>query len=593
MAGGNVWRPMAMLRRTSLRARMAMLVLTGGLPLLVYNLGSVYASYREDREHASHQALDLARVLALAVEGELGTRIAILEVLAGSHPLAAGDLDTFRAQAEVVLGRQGPSASIALLRQDGQQVMNTAVPPGAPLPVRQNRENHDRVLQTGLPSVSDFYPGVVARRLIVAIEVPVRQPDGSIGLILAMAPSLAVFDKVIVRQVPNERWIITILDRKGIGLARVPGVDYLVDQPAPADFLQAWMTQRETITETIAPDGTPVISAFSPLSEIGWTVAVAVPITELTGPAWRSALTSLGVGLALLVLGLLAAHWISHGVTVPIELLRRLASGADGIETPPLATGLPETDEVALALRNEARLRVGATASLLESERRLRLVIAEMNHRAKNALVTVQALAMQTARGAAGTDPAHFVADFSGRLRTLARAHDLLMTSAWGPAGLDEVLRAGLAPWLDPSMAPAQSLILRDLGGFAPTLVSPNQAQALVMAMHELATNATKHGALSRPDGRVVVTYRAGECGHGALIEWRESGGPPLSARPARKGFGTRLLEQALPSDLGPGASVVQDFTPSGLHATIRFFERSVGSRRNESVAPAARRQNA
>jgi two-component sensor histidine kinase len=104
---------------------------------------------------------------------------------------------------------------------------------------------------------------------------------------------------------------------------------------------------------------------------------------------------------------------------------------------------------------------------------------------------------------------------------------------------------------------------------------SPGQAQAIVLALHELATNATKHGALSCPGGRVRVTCRAapGE-DSGSIIDWRETGGPPVAGPPRRRGFGIRLLERALAYDLGPGGSVVLEFDPAGVRATIRFMAR-------------------
>src|SRR3954454_18446105 len=100
------------MRRLSLRARLALLVIAGVLPLVAFNLASAYLGYREERARASRQALDLARGLALAVDGELRARIAVLEVLALSRALAAGDLATFRTQAETVLARQSPGANI-------------------------------------------------------------------------------------------------------------------------------------------------------------------------------------------------------------------------------------------------------------------------------------------------------------------------------------------------------------------------------------------------------------------------------------------------------------------------------------------------
>jgi two-component sensor histidine kinase len=93
----------------------------------------------------------------------------------------------------------------------------------------------------------------------------------------------------------------------------------------------------------------------------------------------------------------------------------------------------------------------------------------------------------------------------------------------------------------------------------------------MVLALHELATNAVRHGALSRPGGEVEVTWSLGEDGV-AHFEWRESGGPPVSVPGAdRRGFGVRLLERGLVHDLGPGAEVKLDFPEDGVRATLSF----------------------
>lgn len=201
-----------------------------------------------------------------------------------------------------------------------------------------------------------------------------------------------------------------------------------------------------------------------------------------------------------------------------------------------------------------------------QAEHRQALLVAELNHRVKNALAVVQAMADQTLRGA-GRDPARFAVDFTARLRTLARAHDLLTKSGWEPAGLGEVMRTALAPWLEETADARISVAYPDCN---QATVSPKQAQALVLALHELATNATKHGALSRPDGRVELRCDKSATGY-LILEWSETAGPPVAGPPARRGFGNRLLERALMHDLGSSASTELHFERSGLRAVIRF----------------------
>ena len=220
-------------------------------------------------------------------------------------------------------------------------------------------------------------------------------------------------------------------------------------------------------------------------------------------------------------------------------------------------------DEIAF-VRGVAE-RAWAAAERARGERRHELMLMELNHRVKNILATVQGLAAQTLKGVGG-DPRRFAEHFGARLRTLARAHDLLTTQGWEPAGVEVTLRAALAPWLESGR-------VTQVEGTHPARrveVSPRQAQALVLAFHELGTNATKYGALSAQEGRVLIRCEASETGT-AMLHWREEGGPTVVHPPDRRGFGTRLLQRGLAQDLGPGSRVELRFEPAGLEAMICF----------------------
>jgi PAS domain S-box-containing protein len=200
----------------------------------------------------------------------------------------------------------------------------------------------------------------------------------------------------------------------------------------------------------------------------------------------------------------------------------------------------------------------------VEAERSRDLVARELHHRVKNLLATVQALAAQTLRSGS-RDPEQFAAAFTARLRAMARVQDLLTVEDWRDAELAAVLRAALSPWLGAGGRIA-------LAGEGQARVSAKQAQALVLALHELATNAGKHGALSAPEGRVILCWRAGRQGEVAL-DWTERGGPPVAGTPSRRGLGSRLM-QALPRELGGGATVALRYEPEGVNASMRFSAR-------------------
>lgn len=219
--------------------------------------------------------------------------------------------------------------------------------------------------------------------------------------------------------------------------------------------------------------------------------------------------------------------------------------------------------------RTPSPLRIGRLArdvtSQKEAETRQALLIAELNHRVKNTLATVLSIAQQTARGNADPDGglAAFLPVFRARIQALARGHDLLTASTWQGAQLDALAEAVLSPWR------AGQVPRITLDGPALWL-GPRQALALALALHELATNAAKHGALSpESTGQAELTWRiAGEAQ--AEMHWRESGGPPVTP-PRHEGFGSRLLGRGLAAELGRGASVVLRYHEDGLVAALEF----------------------
>jgi PAS domain S-box-containing protein len=203
------------------------------------------------------------------------------------------------------------------------------------------------------------------------------------------------------------------------------------------------------------------------------------------------------------------------------------------------------------------------------AEERRALLVNELNHRVKNTLAIVQSIAVQTARGA--KDLSSFSVAFQARLIALARAHDLLTRGHWEGATLDAALRAALEPLVAQA---AQA----DLSGCAPGIVlPPATVLALTIAVHELATNARKYGALSVPSGHISITCHAPDPGaDNAVLAWTERGGPPVQGQPARRGFGLRLLQRGLAAEAGMGADI--RFEPESVHCILRLPLLPVGS---------------
>ncbi|HZU65077.1 MAG TPA: CHASE domain-containing protein [Novosphingobium sp.] len=208
-----------------------------------------------------------------------------------------------------------------------------------------------------------------------------------------------------------------------------------------------------------------------------------------------------------------------------------------------LVTRQAAEDRAALGwLREQASIRASLTR--------------ELNHRVKNTLANVLSIIALTRYRA--TSLADFAESLDGRIRALSATHDLLTASEWAPTPLGAVAAAELAPYA--TGAPCQVAL------HGPDVrLAPNDALLFGLAIHELATNACKYGALSQPGGRVTVSWALASAER-VSVEWLEEGGPPVSGAHGR-GFGMDLLERIVAHELGH--SVEMDFRPTGLSCRL------------------------
>ncbi|MGB3739086.1 MAG: CHASE domain-containing protein [Pontixanthobacter sp.] len=180
----------------------------------------------------------------------------------------------------------------------------------------------------------------------------------------------------------------------------------------------------------------------------------------------------------------------------------------------------------------------------------------ELNHRVKNTLANVLSIMALTRRRAKSLDD--FADSLDGRIRALSATHDLLTQSEWSTTPIREVIEAEMAPYAQ------ESDTMLDLDG-PDVEIAPNDALSLGMAIHELATNAAKYGALSRSGGKVSVGWEKLNEGF-ARLDWKETGGPPVSDE-RRSGFGTNLIEKIVAHELRNPVDL--QFNPAGVACTM------------------------
>ena len=224
----------------------------------------------------------------------------------------------------------------------------------------------------------------------------------------------------------------------------------------------------------------------------------------------------------------------------------------------------------------EGKVRLVGIVQDIQEQKALELqretLVAELDHRVKNVLASVQSLAAQSARKTVSVGS--FLKDFAGRLEAMASAHTLLTATRWRGAGIGDIAAAELG-----GLAPGQA---RWEG---PEIVlNPRATNSLALALHELATNAVKFGALSAEGGRVEVHWGRRPAGGFELV-WTERGGPSVSP-PERRGFGSTLLERVTGRELGGQARV--EFRPDGVRAVLTADASALARTSDEAAAEVA-----
>ncbi|HSV02032.1 MAG TPA: PAS domain-containing protein [Phenylobacterium sp.] len=400
------------------------------------------------------------------------------------------------------------------------------LPPGTTLPwarIQESLHPDDR------PRVLEAVAKAIAQRTSCEVEYRIRRAgDGAEVWVMARAHGLYA------------------PDGRPTGMLGVIG-------DVSAGKAQELMARESEARFRIMADCTPapawVTSAAGPIEFVNQAMAewVGRPREELMGDAWLSLLHPEDLPK------IVEARAAARRDLAPYIYEARFRR-ADGVWRTMQVSSKPRFDDAG-AFQGYVGLAMDVTDTRA-AQTRQRLLINELNHRVKNTLATVQSIAHQTLREAvAGREARERLTE---RLLALSAAHNVLTRENWESADLAEIAAEAIRPYDE---VKARRITLEG----PQARIAPGAALALSMALHELATNALKYGALSKAAGRVAIRW--GRTGETIALEWRETGGPKVVA-PARKGFGSRLLGQGLAAELGARAELL--FEPEGLICRIR-----------------------
>jgi signal transduction histidine kinase len=368
----------------SIRSRLVRIVFILIAPAVIGLAALAFGLYQNAREQISQNTIATARAVGSALDRDLAGTTTAAQVLAGSSLLASDDLAAFHRQAKQILPLLHGYA-IVLADATGQQVVNTLVPYGEPLPMRGGRASLEKVFETGQPSVSDYFIGSNTHKPAFFVDVPVLR-DNHIKYILGVALRPSRFDDLVYRQQLPPDWVATILDASGVIVAhsRNPALVGTMPPVLPS----AITSSQPALIETIRPDGTPIFVAFSKSDVSSWNVAISVPTAQLSRRP-NAILLYGGISmLVVLIVGLVLATYESARIARALQDLIPPALALGRGEAPNTARlSVREADEVAQALDRAHQLLRNRTAerdSAEEKEKQACILTGMMNEFVNN-----------------------------------------------------------------------------------------------------------------------------------------------------------------------------------------------------------------
>lgn len=517
-----------------------------------------------ERSRLFGEARLTAERIAADLDQTLNGYIAILESLATTPALAEDDFATVYRQSEAALNSRG---LYAFLRDTtGQQLLNTRVPYGTELPKSTGFD--DEVFAEKRPYVSDVVMGAVARRSVMAVSVPVFRKN-KLRYVMSLSIEPTLMKELLDRQKVPAEWRATMTDRKGTVIARTRLHDEFVGKPLSD---ATYRDRLERPLEGKDLEGRSVKWGTAPSRVAGWTIYVSVP-SEIVDAAAREALLNyVLIVAAFTCVGIAGAVGVARVITRPLDMAEDAAKAlGEGRAVEFKPTLVVEANAIGKALVEAAELRE-------QAEQQILLLMREVNHRSKNMLAVVQAIARQMPTN----DPKQFVRQFSDRIVGLAASQDLLIESNWQGVRVSDLVRSQLALF--------RELIGTRIEISGPAVrLQPPAAQAIGMALHELATNASKYGALSDENGRVRVSWSLEGTGEDRqfVLVWAEKDGPPVK-QPERRGFGYTIMVAMVEKSLDAKVSV--DYAESGLVWSVHAPARCTYEGPDTAGGPASRK---
>lgn len=360
---------------SSVRTLLLWLVCACLLPGVIGAVALFSFQYQEGRAQLQKDTIQTARALIQTVDTRLLQAQSVAQTLSTSPHLAMGEFAAFHRRARELLQTTGIGTAITLTDESGQQLLNTKLDFGAPLPPSVDLERLHRIFSTGQPVISDVFIGQITGRPLVSVHVPVLL-GGKVVYDLGISILSEDLNQILRKQHLAANWIVAISDRTGTMAARTHAPERFIGKKAAPEFIERMLAAPEGALETMTREGIPVLTMYSRSPLSGWSVVIGIPRASLEAQLMRG-ITFLGVGIATLFgvgigLAWLMADRIAHSVRALTAPAIALAAGEALVVS---KVHFREADEVAKAMAHTAQLLMQGTRALQESEGRYRALV--------------------------------------------------------------------------------------------------------------------------------------------------------------------------------------------------------------------------
>lgn len=409
-------------------------------------------------------------------------------------------------------------------------------------------------LRTGGFVVGGFTKSRITGRALLPMAIPLKDRSRQVIGVVALSLDLDWLQEVLTSRKFDPGAALTVADRDGVILARFPSPERFVGTKIPEQYQYLVKAAGPGTIELTSQDGTRRLQAYFPPGASSRTLYVSQGLSVdnsfyaiKQATIYSILATVVAIGGSLLLAWQTNRHAIQKPVSRILNALTAWREGNNDIRTRMPVNG-DELSTIGAAVD-------GFMDELLAAKDQRDLLEAEMAHRIKNLLAIVQSIAQQTFRG--NSAAAEELRTYSQRLAAIGEAFTLL-----GKEGQSAKMRALVETTVTPFRHPDHPHF--DISG--PDLeISAKSALAIAMAIHELATNAVKYGALGNEDGRVLVKWETD--GDDFVFQWQERDGPPVIP-PEKSGFGSRMMERALTGQTG--GKVSMEYASDGLKYSLR-----------------------